>query len=705
MNFHRFRIIFFVCMLTAMLCPLSAMAASGRDGGSGSGKRPTYNGNGTYYDSTVSAAEINNKNFNVTCDGTAITVHMNDKARTSQIWYATVGMTLSRCKFDPAMAELHSGRSSQWVMTLLPVLGNTPTPGVEKIEHPTGASGWTKTDYVIKWETVITEMQAYGYYEWMEELNKALDGEAEMYLRFDSIMVTFNHGIPDPGYYCNFPDIDGTNPSAIKRRYSWSNPSGLNTHYDQYLRIGGTDDTIDMPELDEVVTIDIAEPADYAGGNVNIEGYDASSGIPTTRNIMVTAEAIPWIGQAKVWARMCETTVHPIYVYTWTIEYPGHWSYIPSGDWMWSDWLSNRGGRNYYEPRHGLDTWHVSPSARKNEKDDPNNPGQKILDYYDKVTGHFSVIRRFDDFDGHDYYRGVKLFAAFQYLDRQSSETNIYDFDSLTMQNDIYESDGLLSFGTVAPTEVTIKEAGTSDELHGKILTSKYLKFPTSESLSKTKGQLNKNYFDAFKEVQEDAYNQTKTVNDLLRIKNDSDVYGDAGRAYLGSPETPVKGCNFRIDMLGGDSIGNNVKANKGETGRQGLSVHWEKCTESAAGRNKKNISNSYEKNQQKLHEGNATWEKLPIQGARIPETAYNGKHPTQIKDVLYKHQSSQIPSTEQERVFASNGEDVLGRPGYNGPLYSDSYESGKHRGGYTTLHPEIEDGGGFTTGAEYHND
>ncbi len=133
-------ILFFLIIIT----DTSAYAKKDNYNSTGqTGGRISYDGHGTEYDPELPISTVGNKNFNVTSDENGITITMNDKARTSSIWYSTFGMSLSRCKFDPAIAELHSGKASNYIVTLLPLnpYGIQGDPGVSKKEYATDSRG------------------------------------------------------------------------------------------------------------------------------------------------------------------------------------------------------------------------------------------------------------------------------------------------------------------------------------------------------------------------------------------------------------------------------------------------------------------------------------------------------------------------------------------------------------------------------------
>jgi len=650
------------------------------------------------------------RNFNVTSDDNGVTIHMYDKAKTSNVWYSTIGMSLTRCKFNPALPELANGNSSDYITTYIVF----DTGNVEKHEHPTDAIGWTKTDYFISWSVIKQYIANKGYSEWLQELNLALNHEAEMWFRFDSIMIVIDHYAWDGKVYLNHPPFDGTNPNAIIHAKGWSNPNGLKSHYNQYLKLGAAQPADEGVDKDQLVRDDVSSAAqfgvfegggDYAGANANEQGYDATRGIPTMREITAYAEALPWYGFVRIWARMCEKYLEPKYIYTWTEPYPGHHTTIPSPQDMW-----NRSPAKAFFEKHS-DVWTCTVTYDTHEKDvlgDDGQPtGEKVPDYYYNVEGHFTLTRSFDDYDGSTWYHGVKIFAAFQYVDRSYLCNSVYDFASLKMYNDAYAEDEVvdgekhvLQFSSGEATLVDIREAGTDtiSPTSGRVKSSKYIKFPTSESLSKSFGYcLDKMYVDDYILVEKDAYNQTESKNDLFYIKNAWDKYGDTGCAYLGNRSgTAAHGCNFRVDKLGGSSIDDSIKANRGDNGLEGKSLYWEKCTNSAAGPEHKgspadpnNGTHSYTTSDHKLDEGNKKWEILDDHTTTIPKTAYNGKHATTIKDVIYVHANTQIANPIGETK--TGGEEVL-----DGHLYSDDYSSGAHRGGYHTQNE------GKTTGSKW---
>ena len=313
-----------------------------------------------------------------------------DKKKTSQIWYYSDGLTITRCKFDPAEKAVHA--SGEWFY--------------HDFENPVHDQ---REATVMNIFTIpLSEVIAYASAEdpaWGKEIEDAYLGDGPAcYIKLDCIMYTVDNtrgGIQD-GPFINAPgifggdghSITGLNSSGVEivNKYSWGNKEGLKSHFNQYLIIGKGEIVEATPLDDEFVVYDYTMDH-YAGIDANAPAYatgnssslfDLSQGIPSSEYVDNRFFADSWYGNTNVYARTVSKS------YTWTMYY--YWL-VPDGHW---------------------------------EYDDENNPeaGQHWVD-----TSYW---------EGNSYNIPIgNACAAFQYL----ADTNIYDFTNADIGNGCYDGD------------------------------------------------------------------------------------------------------------------------------------------------------------------------------------------------------------------------------------------------------------------------
>ena len=274
-----------------------------------------------------------NTGFDVYIDSAGdVCVVTNDKRRTSSIYYRTVGFTISRGQFKPYAAKvLAKGKATEYFYVSL---------GDMTVETHQQGSREINT-FKLGYDELKSRIAAASG-EWREEIEQAEKFGGTAFVRFDCDMVIFHGSTQMPSHYLNHPPIDGTNPAAIQAAEPWSagGNTGLRTHYNRWLPISSQLPLIQTPIwTDHHVTQQNPPPGapgpgpasggtlsycgDYsgdpafAGGNANLDGYNASEGVPSTSTITGYSEASPWYGCIDVWTRMVTKQFKITYRYKW----------------------------------------------------------------------------------------------------------------------------------------------------------------------------------------------------------------------------------------------------------------------------------------------------------------------------------------------------------------------------------------------------
>lgn len=188
-----------------------------------------------------------------------VCIETTDKKRTSNIWYHTEGFSISRCVYNPCAKQLHSGTATEFIRV----------DDISASYAETTIGGIAYNTFRVH----ITELLGAASPEWREEVQKALDGTGPaVYIRYDAIMYTYHGDIKWQGPFVNFPPVDGRNPSELQGAEPWANPSGIATHYNRYLLIGGQKKP-EIPEIveDEPISLDEKSPLEFCIGNFSDE--------------------------------------------------------------------------------------------------------------------------------------------------------------------------------------------------------------------------------------------------------------------------------------------------------------------------------------------------------------------------------------------------------------------------------------------------
>ncbi len=217
-----------------------------------------------------------------------VCIETTDKKRTSNIWYHTEGFSISRCVYNPCAKQLHG---SHEYMDRWDISASYAETTIGGIAYNT-------------FRVHINELLGGASPEWREEVQKALDGTGPaVYIRYDAIMYVYHGDIKWSGPYINPPPYDGRNPSELQGAEPWANPSGIATHYNRYLLIGGQKKP-EIPEIveDEPISLDEKSPLEFWTGNFSDEWdlyneSDPYSGIPSGESVTNKAKASRWWGQ------------------------------------------------------------------------------------------------------------------------------------------------------------------------------------------------------------------------------------------------------------------------------------------------------------------------------------------------------------------------------------------------------------------------
>lgn len=272
-----------------------------------------------------------------------ICIITNDQIRASNTYYRTVGFTVSRGMKD--QRKLMSGAATEYIqvfmdeMTVSPI--NIGTRQINAFEFP--------------FDSFKAKVQSKGYNEWYQDIIDAESFGGSLYVRFDSIMKIYNGKNAEPHFYRNDPTVGpyddeqrDLNPREIQNAKGWraGSRTGLRTHFHRWLVLGRqlpvqtAAAAQPLKFKDHHVTIQSGEngtpsgllslggnsttvygdysgmPA-YAGADGNLEGYNASEGVPSTSSITGIAEASPWVGCIDVWARMVTKEIRTTFRYFW----------------------------------------------------------------------------------------------------------------------------------------------------------------------------------------------------------------------------------------------------------------------------------------------------------------------------------------------------------------------------------------------------
>ena len=235
-----------------------------------------------------------------------VVVMTNDKRKTSSIYYKTVGLTFSRGQFNPSAKKLAKGAATEWFEVYIQPSQVTEGPTI---------NGRVQTTFKIPYAEMKSMIGATSG-EWLQEIEDAEKFGGTACVRVDCIMQVY-HGTNTDGYeYRNEPpkgpfddEARDLNPREIQSAEPWSAGAntGLRTHFHRWLPIMSAKPMIQNPVfLDHHVTNqneggtsgpgakngstlknygDYSGDPAFAGGNANLDGYNATEGVPSTKTI------------------------------------------------------------------------------------------------------------------------------------------------------------------------------------------------------------------------------------------------------------------------------------------------------------------------------------------------------------------------------------------------------------------------------------
>ncbi len=231
-----------------------------------------------------------------------------DKMKTSQIYYTTLGMTISRC--EKGTSTLSSTGEFAYIDIFSGDVGYEPI----KDEH-----GYQTTKRYFKYESVLAAIREVSE-DWYQEIVTAT---TDVYVQFDAIMTTVNDatGAGKEGSLDPFGKIpynfvgkvywrdnweDGS--KGLKEAYNWSDKDVIDTNFKKpflFKYVVGEDLPVEEPEVgtkapeaDKVETIGKEKPA-YDTYHTSSK-FDLSKGIPTTEEVTNGIDADTWYGLADV---------------------------------------------------------------------------------------------------------------------------------------------------------------------------------------------------------------------------------------------------------------------------------------------------------------------------------------------------------------------------------------------------------------------
>ncbi|WP_026659219.1 hypothetical protein [Butyrivibrio sp. AC2005] len=319
-----------------------------------------------------------------------IEIYTVDKKRTSDRWYYTDGVTITRCKYDPTSKEIHESK-----LFFVHQLANA----AEILEGSTYYNTFTiSIDEIISGAMQMDPA-------WAKEIQSAIDGSGPaVYIKLDCIMYAVDDKLrKEFGPFANVPGwggSDGNQKVGVSEegismaQLGFDVQKGLDTHFNHYLLIGSGEIQEPQEYPDEHVTddytmdhyagIDVNQPA-FAMSNYSSE-FDLHDGIPSSEYIDNSFLADSWYGNTSVYARVISQTYTHYITYRWQID-NGYWLPV-----------------------------------------DTNGDGQIDNNLWISDIVPYSESRLLDIGTG---------YAAFQYL----TDTHVYDFTNADVANGAYPGD------------------------------------------------------------------------------------------------------------------------------------------------------------------------------------------------------------------------------------------------------------------------
>lgn len=225
-----------------------------------------------------------------------IIVRVEDKEKTSKIYYSTVGFTITRC-----ILGTDTTIEDQYITIKL-------TGFFDSVDLGGGQIG---TAFIFKEADMMAKIAACSG-EWLADVQS---GET-CYLMIDSIMITINDNYPEPINYSGWMLSDtnqdylnnGVNPHPgvydkytkdnLKKVYGWASPSSIDTHFRIRLLYNGGKEPEPVVSDEYVTTIGKDKP-EYYTWNTSDE-YDLSEGIPSGEAITNGYGADKWYGNVTI---------------------------------------------------------------------------------------------------------------------------------------------------------------------------------------------------------------------------------------------------------------------------------------------------------------------------------------------------------------------------------------------------------------------
>lgn len=257
-----------------------------------------------------------------------VEIYTVDKKRTSDRYYYTEAVTLTRCQYNPTTKKVHE--SNEYVGA---PLGNSS----EQLQGNTYYNTW-----VITIDDLISRVSRRDS-EWAREIQDAVDGTGPaVYVKLDCVMYvedeSWNYR---EGPFLNVPGVGGSDGNLdvgvtidgkSMADYGFNVANGLKTHFNHYLLIGNGQIEEPKEYPDELVTddytmdhyagIDANQPA-FAMSNYSAE-FNLHDGIPSSEFIDNAFLADSWYGNTKVYARMLSKPYTHTITYRWQID-NGYW--------------------------------------------------------------------------------------------------------------------------------------------------------------------------------------------------------------------------------------------------------------------------------------------------------------------------------------------------------------------------------------------
>lgn len=273
-------------------------------------------------------------NFDVFIDAdNNVCIVTNDQIRKSTTYYRTIGFSISRGQFNPSAKKLANGASTEYF-----------TLPIDRSLYVDTYSLGSREINIFKYpfSLLLGKMSA----AWQQEIQDAQEKGITAYIRFDSIMVIMEGETQLSHRYINDPRVGpyddearDKNPKELQRARGWAagSKTGIKTHYHRWLPIAAstieeppkftdwhvTKQKKDGPGSSDTSSLtyygDYTGDPWYAGGNANLDGYNAALGIPSTKTVTGYAESSPWFGNVDVWARLVTHQYEKRDTWTWDV--------------------------------------------------------------------------------------------------------------------------------------------------------------------------------------------------------------------------------------------------------------------------------------------------------------------------------------------------------------------------------------------------